>query len=59
MRYNTFRTSFTHRTTWSETRRQNSAIVTVWGEGEFAVKQGIEKEFPEAVDIVIVEMAKQ
>lgn len=59
MKYNTYKASYTHTTSGDSTRRQNTATVVVWGEGEFAVRQGIEHEFPDACDVVIVEMVKQ
>lgn len=59
MRYHTFSVEFEHSTKASDTRRQNWALITLWGETELAVKAALEKSYPEWVDIVILSLEKR
>ena len=59
MSYNTFSVEFEHATKASDTRRQNWALITLWGETDLAVKAALEKSNPEWVDVVILSIEKR
>lgn len=43
MSYHTYSVEFEHSTKASDTRRQNWALITLWGETELAIKVALEK----------------
>jgi hypothetical protein len=59
MRYHTFSVEFEHCTKTSDTRRQNWALITLWGDTELAIKSALEKSNPEFVDVVILSIEKR
>ena len=59
MGYHTYSVDFEHSTKASDTRRQNWALITLWGETELAVKAALEKSNPEWVDVVILSIEKR
>lgn len=54
-KYHTFTVQYEHTTDTSDTVRQNRAVLTVWGESEFAIKKAIEREHPSHTNVVILE----
>lgn len=55
MSYRTFRVTYEHTTPESETVRQNTAVVTIWGESEFRMKKAVEDDRPGHTTVVILE----
>jgi hypothetical protein len=53
--YRTYDVRYEHRTALSDTVKQDRAIVTVYGNGELALKQAIEQQRPGHTAIVILE----
>jgi hypothetical protein len=53
--YHTFDVTFEHSTRTSDTVRQNRVVVAVWGDSEFAIKREIERQYPQFIDVVILE----
>ena len=54
-RYSTVAVQLEHSTGDSTTRRVNRAVLTVYGESEFAVLAELERQYPAYQDIVILE----
>ena len=54
--YKTFSVKFEHTVGGSGTPRVNRAVVTVYGESEFAIKRELERQYPEYGDVVILEV---
>ena len=54
-KYRTVSVKFEHTVAGSSTRKVNRAVITVYGESEFAVLAELEKQYPEYEDIVILE----
>lgn len=57
--YKTFSVKFEHTVGGSETRKMNRAVVTVYGESEFAIKRELERQYPEYGDVVILEVEER
>ena len=53
--YNSVAVKFEHSTEGSATRRVNRAVVTVYGDSEFAVLAELERQYPDFTDITILE----
>jgi hypothetical protein len=57
--YKTFSVKFEHTVGGSGTTRVNRAVVTVYGDSEFAIKREIERQYPEYGDVVILEVEER
>ena len=57
--YKTFSVKFEHTVGGSGTPRVNRAVVTVYGESEFAIKMELERQYPEYGDVVILEVEER
>lgn len=55
-KYVTYDVRYEHVTESSDTVRQDRAIVTVYGGGELAIKQAIERQRPGHKSIIILEV---
>lgn len=53
--YRSVSVQFEHTMSGGTTRRVNRAVVTVYGESEFAVLAELERQYPDYADIVILE----
>jgi hypothetical protein len=54
-KYNTVSVKFEHTLGGGSARRVNRAVLTVYGESEFAVLAELERQYPDYEDIVILE----
>jgi hypothetical protein len=55
-KYVTYDVRYEHLTESSDTVRQDRAIITVYGGGELAIKQAIERQRPGHKSIIIIEV---
>lgn len=53
--YKTFTVTFEYVTPDSDTVRQSTRTVTVWGDSEFAIKRELERQNPGYQDVVLLE----
>ena len=58
-RYTTFSVSFEHSVGGSGQRKVNRAVLTVYGESEFAIRAELARQYPEYRDIVILEVEER
>ena len=56
MTYETFHVLYEHRTTSSDTVRQNRATVTMYGASELKLRAEIERQRPDHRDVVLLEV---
>jgi hypothetical protein len=56
VRYRTFSVVFEHAIEGSDQRRINRAVVTVYGESDFAIQAALARQFPEYREIVVMEV---
>lgn len=54
-KYNSVSVEFEHATSGSATRRVNRAVITVYGESEFAVLAELRRQYPDYEEIIILE----
>jgi len=57
--YKTFSVKFEHTVGGSNTPKVNRAVVTVYGESEFAIKRELERQYPGYENVVILEVEER
>ena len=57
--YKTFSVKFEHTVGDSGTPKVNRAVVTVYGESEFAIKAELERQYPEYANVVILSVEER
>ena len=58
-RYHSFSVTFEHTLGGSDQRKVDRAVITVYGESEFAIQAELKRQYPEYGDITILEVEER